>query len=309
MGKKLSTILLIFLAGITTSYQATPGDSLRFRDFRLLIIATADWAGQFKVDERGREGLAALYAYAAIRRERIQKEGGAMLFLHLGDLSGSKDEKSFKKKLLLPEVNIPHYMNFDVLSLSGQENQFLTRLRKEHWLRGVKALSYNFNPAQDSKKPWVKPYSFITRRDYNFYLSAIKGGKHRFFKAGKLKGFRKQYERNVAADLRILMLDAADEKETQTLFRLNKIKNPYHKIEFPLNTVVFHRSGGKNRYKTLQNGVPVCDISPRALCEIEFRFRGRNILGIKQQFKRVNGAKSPSGWYTPDRKLFNALHK
>ncbi|MBI3394400.1 MAG: hypothetical protein HY042_01050, partial [Spirochaetia bacterium] len=55
-----------------------------------MLYAIGNWKGDFLPDGAGRGGLAALHSLIRSERTLIEKDGGKVLLVNTGDLTGSK---------------------------------------------------------------------------------------------------------------------------------------------------------------------------------------------------------------------------
>ncbi len=313
----LGTVLLLSTTAAARSWHGDRTQSPP-EDFRLVILAAADRAGRFDVDDEGRGGLAALHAYASAMRSRLTNGRiGGLVLIHAGNLSGARNPTDLRKALLYPELNLSRYLELDAVGLSAAEIQAFHALSEDPGIRGVPALSFNYRPETANRESSAPlQYRIVRRSSYTTLITALTPGPEPAFAAKPIDGLHLELSRHSGADLSILMARddtplLKDDAFWETFFPTTPDSlNPYRIPEdnrFATHWLMITHGAPRNSFERLTEGPYICRLADDAVCEITVEFRRRKIRGVHARFVRLNDPQDPDTWFAPDPLLRRVL--
>ncbi len=305
----LTAVLLILAllpaAGRTT--RSTEGT----QDKRLILYAIGNWKGRFTPDVQGRGGLAALHTFVERGRKLAEAEYGSAVLMHAGDFTGAADETAFSRRLLVDEIQLARYVGLEAASLAPLELRIIGAAKDDR-LRLIPAVSSNMRKRGMGVRPdrilaagrstiWISAYTPGPAEDFHPASASVISGRVR---AAGSDAFVLLSDRSGMDDARVMKLLA-------DMFTLEAVVNPFDALttaeRMDRQTFVILAGAPANRFYRLENGVRVCEIADRALCEIDLVVRGDMVIGLLQRFVHVNGAGEAASWVRPDSVLEKLL--
>lgn len=304
---------ILFLLALAPTNGRTTRSTEGTQDKRLFVYAIGNWKGRFAPDDHGRGGLAALHSFVERGRKLAEDEYGSAVLLHAGDFTGAGDESAFAKRILIEEIQLARYIGLEAASLAPSEIRIVASPKDER-LQRFPAVSSNVKKTgpgvrRDRILPagrstvWVGAYTPGPADEYDLTPSAALSGRTR---AAGADAFVLLTDRTGVDDGRFakLMLD---------MFALENVSNPFDALTpaegMDRQTFVIVSGAPANKFYRLENGVRVCEIADRAVCELDLVIRGDTVIGLMQRFVNVNGANEPASWVRPDPVLEKLLRQ
>ena len=312
---------------------------------RLVILIAADWGGHYGTDDRGFGGLAALHSYAAAKRTELRAESGALVLLHVGNLTGQTNGPAARKVLYPNGLDLIRYLALDAALLSDAERPFLpvslgTAVRPPF----VEFRNVADRASIHQTSPF--PYRIVSRAGFAVFVSGLADP----LRDALIDGLRTELARNRAADAQVVLLShppaapaeapnkkvaregsrwqfqlpATGEKREQDtepddvapapgvlekLWNRGDIANPFDRLPrgrgLTTGIVVFPSTEGDITQGT--DGTLYCRVRPAHACEIELTYRVGRLIGVGGRMVHPNGERSPDPQIQPDAILTEAF--
>ncbi|MCB1172971.1 MAG: hypothetical protein KDK39_05375 [Leptospiraceae bacterium] len=181
-------------------------------DVPVAIYVTGALNGRFTADATGQGGLPVWHSYLQAERARLQAEGGGLLFLANGSLSGEQNAVAMQSRLVYPELNLMRYMRFQGMAFDIQELQQISSLagRSETaftW-QNLPILSYNWRHLQGrdaGQTSILKNRIEAVHGEYIWY-SALHNGPEPVFASDPWPNLSKEWQRQSGIALYILLV-------------------------------------------------------------------------------------------------------
>ena len=298
---------------------------------RITIMGTADFGGQFELDEEGARGWSVLKTYAdRVKRNRINGASRAFLF-HTGDLSGlslnphdNPDSKHAIDVLERQGVDLLQYTGFDAVAVRKAEETDLSGAGAGTWPSLVR---FRANEALMLDRPEVsRPFRIWDASGPFVWLSAVEPPSDQTELAEQITSLKSEIWKNRAAEVIVLLFAqrtraiSHDESETAPSIEFGDwlkgfredVGNPYHPLpaesrdQFPYNKILILVAGERGFFR-LSDGITVCRIPSGEICQVELDFR-QNRKSITQHWISLSEDQRTYQFIPADPGLEKILH-
>ena len=207
------TIALIVLA-VFLSANALLGQPV-LTDHKIHIMATGSWEGNFFWDEEGRGGIPALYSYIRQKKSLLPSGRASLYFFHMNNLSGTTNPQDFKRLFFSENFDLFRYLSFDAISLSAQENDYLSQISSEIDLEHLPTVNFSYQPPgnSDAANP-VKKFRLITKNNYHIYVSTLETGEE---KGSELASLAENIQNHKEVDGIVLFLKKKEDERRENI--------------------------------------------------------------------------------------------
>lgn len=208
-GPFLLSLIYVMIGTVESSRNVQMIQAHPYDDEKLTLYALGSLKGRFDVDEEGRGGIAALHTLVQRTREIRGQEGGGVLLLHGGDMTGAHDSDELLNAIAPPEVNIIRYMGFNVIAPSPTELDIISHWPDRDFLH-LPAVSYNLRKAliADGHNGPIRSYRIVPVDRLNVFVTAITGGTEPLYDSDPYGRLKWELNRQTGADLFVILHDS-----------------------------------------------------------------------------------------------------
>lgn len=313
-AKKIAVLLLVMALGALAGQEA-PLPSNTTPRTELVVLIAAGWSGRFAVDEHGHGGLAATFAYVQKLRAMARPEGGNVIFLHTGELSGATDIKQFQQRLHPGGLDLVRYLRLDAALAAGDELKLVDEaglIRAKPFIRPVGSGSEKKSSQTPTGKamPGPSEYRIVPTGAHNVLVAGLSK------EAGDIESLGHLLRANRSAEMHIILLERAPsqagpalEEGLTRLLGLAKLQNPFDALpqgRRPRVRLIAYPAGIDHSDRG-SDGTLYCAISSGSLCEVRIFFEAGLVIGSAVRFVRPNTAHFAADFLKPDPVLMRAF--
>lgn len=291
--------LLFFTTAAAFSSPESDQDPINPRGIPLSIIAAGPYGGNFSIRDDGSRGLASMVGYAKMERARKQKEGGALFFVQVGDLTGTRDSESFLKKIQRPGFSFRDSTGFQAMHVSPREFEFIQQTPGSYNLPLVHYQVRDPHPSRD-----IQQYRIFPTGSHHALITGISNMEGEDLLPDPISSFGKELKTQTGVDLFIILVsETPDVLDSPNLFdpeelefqkRLflydPKFRDPVTHDPWPevaARTILIQPSS-RPGFRRLESGAYLCTVDSTHACQIDTVFRNHRLIQIHQRFIDIN---------------------